>query len=135
MEELPRDGLELLDSLPEGPARGREGRARSRARHNALVRDLVKGGLEVIFGLDLGGLTSDLVGRPPGRGTGLPGAAEDAAHALPVRRLGAFTQEVPDMDVHADAALGRLLGPGHSALAPTHMTKGQASVMLRRGEL
>ena len=132
MEELPRDVLEVLDFLPEGPARGRGGRARSRARHDALVRDLVNEGLQVIFGLDRGKLAFDLVGKPPGRRSGLPGAAEAAVHASLVRRVGAFVKGVPDVAVHADAALGRLLGPGHSALAPSHMTKGQASVMPRR---
>ena len=42
---------------------------------------------------------------------------------------------VPDVAVHADAALGRLLGPGHSALAPSHMTDGQAPMKSRRGDL
>ena len=134
MEELPRDVLEVLNFLPEGPARGRGGRARSRARHDALVRDLVNEGLQVIFGLERGRLASDLVGKPPGRRSGPPGAAEAAVHASLVRRVGAFVKGVPDVAVHADAALGRLLGPGHSALAPSHMTKGQASVMSRVGD-
>ena len=136
MEELSRDVLEVLDFLPEGPARGRGGCARSRARHDALVRDLVNEGLQVVFGLERGRLASDLVGMPPGRRSGPPGAAEAAVHAPLVRRVGALVKGVPDaLAVHADAALGRLLGPGHSALAPTHTTKGQASVMLRGGDL
>ena len=120
MEDLPRDVLEALDFLPEGGPRGRGGRARGRARHDALVRDLVNEGLQVILGLDQGRLGPDLVGKPRGRLRGPPGAAEAAVHASLARRAAAFLQGVPDVTVHADAALGRLLGPGHSALAPTH---------------
>ena len=75
------------------------------------------------------------MGLPRERRRGPPGAAEAAVHASLACRVGAFVKGVPDVAVHADAALGRLLGPGHSALAPTHTTKGQASVMPRRGDL
>ena len=86
-------------------------------------------------GLECGGLASALVGIPPGRRRGPPDAAGAAVGVSLVLRVGAFVEEVPNVVVHGGAALGRLQGPGNLALAPSHMTKGQALVVSRRGEL
>ena len=134
MEGPRRNVLGFLDFLPEGPARGREGRAQGRPRHDALVQGLVNKGLQGVFGLERGRLASVLVGKPPGGRSESLGAAEGAMCASLICRVGAFVEGVPNMAVHADAALGRLLGPGFLALALSHMTKGQASVMSRGGD-